>query len=614
MNRILIALSITLISACGNGEPAVPAGGIQIVDIQGAGDTSPMNGQQVSFSAIVSGDFQNNDADTSSNLGGFYVQQEFPDSDAATSEGVFVFDGEQPETDVDVGDRVDIEGVVKEYFGETQVSALSVTVSGSGSIAATDVSLPVAAVTTNSDGDIIADLERFEGMLLRFPQRLGVSNLRALEQFGEVGLSQGDRLHQFTNDNLPDAAGYGAHKTSIAARSIVLDDGMRSKYPSTIRLLNAGPTADYSIRTGDSIGGATGNLRYSRGSGGGGDETWRLMPTTAPVFEADNPRPGAPGVGGSVRIASLNVLNFFSNIDRGRASCGPQGDDNCRGADSHEELARQLAKTVSTLALMDADVIGLIELENNANESIAAIVDALNVRLDSRHYAFVDTGTIHSDAIKTGFVYDSSSIRLAGSFALLDSSIDPRFNDSRNRPALAQTFEVVNSGAVITVVVNHLKSKGSSCEANGDPNTGDGQGNCNRTRSAAATALVDWVDADPTGSGDPDVLIIGDLNAYLMEEPLRVFRNAGMTNLIEATDRPYSYVYDGQAGALDHAVASKSLVAQVVETFEWHINADEPALLDYNLENGRDAARFDPDTPYRSSDHDPIIVGLDLTD
>jgi hypothetical protein len=262
---------------------------------------------------------------------------------------------------------------------------------------------------------------------------------------------------------------------------------------------------------------------------------------------------------------------------------------------------------------MDADIVGLIELENNASASIGTIVNALNQRLDSARYAYVDTGTINDDAIKTGFIYDTVSVQTLGSFALLSSAIDARFDERRNRPALAQSFSVSSSGAVITVVVNHLKSKGSSCDSGGDPNTSDGQGNCNLTRSNAAAAIADWMAKDPTASGDPDFLIIGDLNAYLLEDPLTALKDAGFTSLLESNSEPYSFAFDAQVGALDHAVASPSLVGQVRETLEWHINADEPPLLDYNLEYGRDAGLFDGRLPYRASDHDPIIVGLDLT-
>ena len=383
--------------------------------------------------------------------------------------------------------------------------------------------------------------------------------------------------------------------------------------PDDIHYLDAGNTADYSIRAGDRLSGLVGNLRYSRGSGGSGDETWRLMPTTDPMFESVNARPGAPSVGGAIQVASFNAQNFFSTVDSGSNECGPQADQSCRGADSATERTRQLDKIVTALTMLDADIVGLVELENNADESLRVIVDALNTRIGSADYAFVDSGTIHTDAIKTGFIYRTTTVSTSGNFAVLDRSVDSRFNDARNRPALAQTFSVDATGAVLTIVVNHFKSKGSSCDADGDANLGDGQGNCNITRTNAAAALADWVATDPTGSGDTDFLIIGDLNAYTSEDPLTTFENAGFTSLLGAASNPYSYLFDAQAGALDHAIASPSLAPQVVETMEWHINADEPGLLDYNLEFGRDAALFDASLPYRASDHDPIVIGLDLT-
>ena len=615
----LCIFSVFSLIACSGGSGAAPAvtllatTGTTINDIQGSAAASPLNGQTVTVSGIVTGDFQENDADAASNLGGFYIQQESPDADARTSDGIFVFDGNNPPTDVDVGDRVEITGTVNEHFDETQVKATAVRVVGSGIIQATDVNLPASDLTTNSDGDDIADLESYEGMLLRFPQQLRVSNLRFLERYGEVGLAQGDRPFQFTNSNASNAAAYRAHKKQLAARSLLLDDGMRSSNPSIIRHLNAGSTADYSIRLGDSITGMTGNLRFSRGSGGDGEASWRLMPTENISFANDNPRPGPPAIAGSLKIASFNVLNFFSNVDSGKATCGALNNQNCRGADSTQELKRQLEKTVTALQLMDADIVGLIELENNASASIGMIVDALNQRLGSARYAYVDTGTINDDAIKTGFIYNTVSVQTLGQFALLSSAIDARFDERRNRPALAQSFSVSSSGAVITVVVNHLKSKGSSCDSGGDPNTSDGQGNCNLTRSNAAAAIADWMAKDPTASGDPDFLIIGDLNAYLLEDPLTALKDAGFTSILESNSEPYSFAFDAQVGALDHAVASPSLVGQVRETLEWHINADEPPLLDYNLEYGRDAGLFDGRLPYRASDHDPIIVGLDLT-
>jgi len=614
---------IALIAACGGGggtgavtppTGGPPTGGATLIsDIQGSGDTSPLEGQTVTVTGLVTGDFQDGDGDATRNLGGFYLQDAPPDVDFDTSDGVFVFDGDTPAVDVDAGDLVEVQGAVSEYFGETQINLTSVRVVGAGAVIPTPINLPVSGTTTNSDGDVVADLERFEGMYVEFTDPLTVTGLWTLGRFGSVTLSEGGRLYQFTNGNAPDAADYTAHVEMNARRSIELDDGLRDQNPDDIHYLDAGNTADYSIRAGDRLSGLVGNLRYSRGSGGSGDEAWRLMPTTDPIFESINPRPGAPAVGGAIQVASFNVLNFFSTVDSGSNECGPQADQSCRGADSATELTRQLDKIVTALTMLDADIVGLVELENNADESLRAIVDALNTRIGSADYAYLDTGTIHTDAIKAGFIYRNTTVSTSGTFALLDRSVDSRFNDARNRPALAQTFSVDATGAEATIVVNHFKSKGSSCDADGDSNLGDGQGNCNMTRTNAAAALADWVATDPTGSSDTDFLIIGDLNAYTREDPLTTFESAGFTSLLGAGSNPYSYLFDAQAGALDHAIASSSLAPQVVETMAWHINADEPGLLDYNLEFGRDPALFDATIPYRASDHDPIVVGLDLT-
>ncbi len=612
---------LLLVAACGGGgggggdtsrPPTPPPTGITgIPEIQGTGSSSPLVGQVVLIRGVVTGDFQERDADVRRNLGGFYVQG-IPDASFESSDGIFVFDGENPATDVDVGDTVEVEGTVEEHFGETQISATSVQVRGFGSILPFPVNLPVADSTTNSDGELIADLERFEGMLVTFPDTLTVSGLRNLERFGEVTLSEGGRLYQFTNDNAPDVAGYNTHRDVVARRRIILDDGMRNQNPDDVHYLDAGPPG-FSIRVGDTLDGLTGNLRFTRGSGGDGDSTWRVMPTVDPVFTSANPRPGAPDVGGSIRVGAFNVLNFFTTIDTGADNCGPQGDAGCRGADSATELSRQLEKTVTALLVSDADILGLTELENNADASLAMLVDAMNARVGAARYAYVDTGIIHEDVIKAGLIYRTTTVSATGDFALLDRGVDSRFNDDRNRPALAQAFTVDATGAILNVVVNHLKSKGSSCDADGDPNVGDGQGNCNLTRTSAAAALSDWIATDPTGSGDMDYLVIGDMNAYYREDPINTFRGAGLSELLEGQANPYSFVFDAQSGALDYAIASPSLAPQVVGTVEWHINADEPPVLDYNLEFGRDPALFDASAPYRASDHDPIIVGLDLT-
>lgn len=596
MRTRILWTGLLLLASCGGGGGS--AVGLTIGDIQGTGPNSPLAGQDVSITGVVTGDFQDSDDDTRRNLGGFYVQG-VSDTSAASSDGIFVFDGRNPAVDVNAGDRVAVSGTVKEHFGETQIEATSVRVVGTGSIAPVPVDLPAD------------DLERYEGMLVAFPDTLTVTGLYGLGRFGEVTLSEGGRLYQFTNDNAPDVHGYNASEAQNARRKIVLDDGLRVQNPAQIHHLDAGDTPGYSIRLGDTVTGLVGNLRYSRGAGSDGDETWRLMPTTDPVFTSANPRPGAPAIGGTIRVAGFNVLNFFTTLDTGQAICGPRSADACRGADSAAEFTRQLDKTATALLQSGADILGLTELENNADASLVTLVDALNARVGDGAYAYIDTGIIHNDVIKAGLIYRTANVSPVGDFVLLDRSIDSRFNDDRNRPSLAQAFAVNATGARFSVIVNHLKSKGSSCDDDGDPNLGDGQGNCNLARTRAAAALADWIATDPTGSGDDDYLVIGDMNAYFLEDPIEVFRNAGLVDLLAGQAHPYSYVFDAKSGAYDYAFASPSLAPQVTGAIEWHINVDEAPLLDYNLDFNRNPALFDAGTPYRFSDHDPIVIGLD---
>jgi len=613
--RLLLLASFTVISACGGNGGTNDNPPAAVYDVQGSGATSPLAGQTVTVEGVVSGDFQDNDDDQSRNLGGFYIQSE-SDANPATSDGVFVFDGDNPVVDINVGDLVRADGTVQEFFGETQIVVDNVSIIGTGTLQPTDILLPATSVISNSTGFRVADLERFEGMLVRFPQTLTVGQTRGLERFGEVWLTEDGRQFNFTEHSAPDIAAYDAHIEAISAQRIILDEGLRANNAGTIRYLNAGAADDYSIRLGDQIRGVTGLLRYSRGSGPSGIESYRLMPTVEPLFDAVNPRPLSPDVAGDIVITSFNLNNFFSTIDDGSKICGPAQDSTCRGADSTEELQRQLARITTALKMINADVVGLVEMENNSSASLQTLVESLNAEMGSGTYAFVDTGTIGTDAIKVGLLYKPSSVQLLGSFVILDSTVDARFVDHRSRPVLAQTFRQDSNGAVLTVAVNHLKSKGSSCESDGDPNLGDGQSNCSATRTAAATAMIDWLATDPTSSGDDDFLVIGDPNAHTHDDAISMFRNAGYIDLaqVHLGLSSYSFEFDAQNGALDHALASESLAPQVKGVLEWHINADEPRVLNYDLEFDRDPSLFDGSLPYRASDHDPLIIGLDLTD
>ena len=163
-----------------------------------------------------------------------------------------------------------------------------------------------------------------------------------------------------------------------------------------------------------------------------------------------------------------------------------------------------------------------------ARSALQDLVNGLNAAVGSSVYSFINPGVsqIGTDEIAVALIYKPGTVTPVGAAQILDSTDDPNFIDTKNRPALAQTFQQASNGAMFTVAVNHLKSKGSDCDDVGDPDTGDGQGNCNLTRKKAAIALASWLATDPTGSGDPDFLIIGDLNSYAKEDPITALKTA----------------------------------------------------------------------------------------
>jgi predicted extracellular nuclease len=570
------------LGACGDPATLISA-------IQGDSNASPLVGQTHVIEGVVVGDFQEH------GINGFFVQEEDSDNDAnpSTSEGIFVFEGALAVPVAD-GNRVRVLGDVIEFDSLTELTHVQVLVCPGSPAATTQMlALPVAN---------LGDLERYEGMRVSFSQTLTVTGNFEWGRFGSLDLSANGRLVQPTQIASPGGAASARQALNDRSR-IVLDDGETAQNPNPIPY----KALDNTRRLGSTLSSLTGVLDGRFGA-------YRIQPTLAPSFANANPRQAAPGaVGGRIRVASFNVLNFFSTLDEGAFMCGPSGNMECRGADTALELQRQRTKLLNALEILGADIVGLIEIENNPSAAVQSLVDGLNARLGAGSYAFVNTGSIGTDAIKLAFLYKPAKVVPSGAHALLDSSVDPRFIDTRNRPALAQTFREVATNAKLTVINNHLKSKGSACGA-GDDDPLDGQGNCNGTRTLAAEALLDWIATDPTASNDPDFLLIGDLNSYAMEDPIATLEAGGLTNLERSFvgAGAYSYQFAGQSGTLDYALANAALVPQVTGASIWHINSDEPVIMNYNLEFKTDDP-FDISDPFGASDHDPLVVGLNLT-
>lgn len=573
--------------------------------VQGEGDQSPMVGADVTVEAVVVGDFQG----SFPALGGFFLQEEDTDADGRveTSEGLFVYDaGSGSSQEVAVGDVVRVRGTVGEFSGMTQISGVTsvqVVASGAALPTAASLSLPVADFGV---------FERSEGMRSVWSQELvvtdnghGFSFTDGYLRYGELGLSSGASLEAPTesidpnDDPASGTTSSGASNVgSVLARQslnernqITLDDGSGENYPDPTPYLSAAGTR----RCGDSVTGLEGVLAESNGS-------YRVQPTAGVIFAEVNPRPAmAPPVAGRLKVASMNVLNYFTTL----------GD---RGADTVEEFERQQAKIVAALVGLEADVIGLIEIENQPS-AVTNLLAAVNAELGAEVYSAVadPVAGVGNDAIRLAWFYKLSSVTPWGA-ARIDT--DDLWNLPRAlRPPLAQVFEEVATGERFIACVNHFKSKSSSGASGVDQDQGDGQASFNDLRRQQASRLMTWLNGLRAEVGDDDLLIVGDLNAYGEEDPIDLLRAGGW---VDESDRyspgVHSYRLGALRGRLDHAFSTATMSSQIVGAAHWHINADEPALMDYNGEGKSPAQEgLTKGTPFRSSDHDPVLVGISLS-
>jgi predicted extracellular nuclease len=268
-------------------------------------------------------------------------------------------------------------------------------------------------------------LERFEGMRAQLPGPLTVTGNFELGRFGSLDLSVGGRLFNPTQLAMPGMAALMLQDLNNRSR-ILLDDASNTQNPNPIPYKDANNTR----RVGDTLASLAGVLSGSFGA-------YRIHPTVplaSLAFQAGNPRPPTPdAVGGSVRVATANVLNYFTTLDTGAPVCGPTGGLDCRGANTPTELARQRAKILNELVGLDADIYALIEIENNASAATADLVAGLNDRVGAGTYSFIDTGTIGTDAIKLAFIYRTTVVKPVGPW--IRASSTPRTGPRWRRPS-----------------------------------------------------------------------------------------------------------------------------------------------------------------------------------
>ena len=611
-------------------EPAVELGicgadATLISAIQGSESSSAEVGNNVIIEAIVTG----------TRAGGFFVQEEASDYDAddATSEGLFV----EGSVDVETGNLVRLYGEVEENYGMTTLAMDS-------DVAALDCGTADAVAAVELSMPYELDLETVEGMVVSVTDAT-VTSTNNLWRFGEIVVS--DTIKRQPSDvAAPLSEAYTAAEEASETSLLTIEDNSSSQYPDA---LNYFPTFSYAnaIRIGDSVS-AAGPLNYSFG-------TYRINPSD--VIEVTSSREANPVVTeGNLSIATFNVLNYFNGEVDANGDVTFDYDEN-RGADDEVAFELQQGRIVEAIVNLNADVVGLMEIENDGfgeDSAIQSLVTAINAELgETEQYSFIatsDGSEIGTDAITVGLLYKATVVTPENDamvVAMPEQQID---EDSlaRMRPSLLQSFVHTESSKSFLVAVNHFKSKGSQCaedvaEAPSEITTI--QGSCNALRVSAAITLGNALSDE---SLPERKVILGDLNAYSAEDPVAVLTdytpesrgytittavNTGMDegssvdvessfgyhNLAEEFDAEgFSYWFYGteQVGSLDHVLASEAMLEDAIDGAHWNINSVEAYQLQYDQ-----ALRYYPDEdgyaftdvgPFRSSDHDPFIATFDL--
>ncbi|WP_070844569.1 ExeM/NucH family extracellular endonuclease [Corynebacterium sp. HMSC034A01] len=609
-----------------------------IAEIQGTGADSPLAGKTVTTEGVVTAVYEEGGKN------GFFLQTagtgEIKNPGDA-SDGIFVYMGRNQNFPA-IGDSLQVTGEVKEHFSQTQI-----TVSSIGKLEEALEAPKAVEIDTLPLGDDAR--EPYEGMLVRPTGAYTVTNNYELNTTGNLGLAPGTKAFRNPTDEIvPDKAKVAEINAQQAAKIVYLDDGRTRDYFKTdkntpLPYLVTSDNGVKSIRTGDQVDFQTDVVvDYSW-------DQWRFQPLRPitgkndaeelPITWEDSRATSydvPDTVEGDNSIGFFNVLNYFTSLGNDESGCKAYSDKdgnkvgtnrcNVRGAYSQAAFNDQQAKIVTAINKLDAHVLGLSEIENGArvtgdvaqrDNALSNLVKELNKAAGENKWDYVKSpsalGTAE-DFIRVGFIYQPAEVEPVGESRIFD---DPAFTRMARQP-LAQEFNTVkrDDDDNFVAVVNHFKSKGSV--ANGDKDSGDGQGNNANVRVAQAQALLDHMAKQDDWQELPTFLV-GDFNAYTMENALNTLRGGGYTLIHHKKDFPQeSYQFNGQLGSLDHVFANDAANALVQDSAVWNINGDESVAFEYSRRNYNvqdffgdgDNPLYGYGNPFRSSDHDPVKVGF----
>ncbi|TNM39437.1 ExeM/NucH family extracellular endonuclease [Nocardioides albidus] len=630
----------------GPGGPGDPGTPVAIADIQGSGASSPLATTAVTTEGVVTAAYP------TGGFNGFYIQTPGADT-PERSDAVFVFGGVP--AGIVVGDSVRVSGTVKEFGSLTEIDVTGGQVTEIASLGTvvpkpvlpgTDCALPgtgclgaaeLESAREAAEGELFAPTGAYTVTDVYDGSAYNPPSSGSSSHFGEIGLAANSDEPLITPTDIIDAqdtAAIVARTRWNNAHRVILDDGSTTTYWNTSNTA-AGKdlplpwlTRDHHVRVGA---GVTFDqpvvLDYRFG--------WKVQPTSQVVgaptgkvtFEQN--RPAAPAaVGGDLKLATFNVLNYFTTLGVDYGGCtayvdragDPVAVNQCpgsgpRGAWDATNFERQQAKIVSAIDTIDADIVSVEEIENSLvvdnadrDEALGALVTALNADAGAGTWDYVrspadassDTNKALQDVIRTGFIYKPAAVTVVGDAEMRFGTT--AFDNARE--PFAAVFQPVGGAERdrFAVIVNHFKSKGSGV------NDGTGQGNANPDRIAQATELADFAGDFAAARGVGAVFLTGDFNSYSQEDPMQVLAAAGYEQLV--AEGKHSYSFDGQSGSLDHVLANPAAAEMVSGVDIWETNANETVFNQYSRYNYVGTDLYES-SPFGASDHNPEVIGID---
>lgn len=267
-----------------------------------------------------------------------------------------------------------------------------------------------------------------------------------------------------------------------------------------------------------------------------------------------------------------------------------------RGPANLAEHQKQRRKVSEALAKINADIYGLVEIQKGKN-ALKEIADDLHNNT-GRDYKYVTlTATASGSFTQSAIVYCTNTLQeLSPLVEVGGGPSDRRF---------LMEFKEISTEETFIYSINHFKAKSGSGSGK-DADQHDGQGSFNASRTVEAQTVINSAARFSQSWTEPDILVMGDLNSYSMEDPIQLFIDNGWTNLHKYfhNNTSYTYTFSNEAGILDHALVNPSMLPQVTGVLAYHINSDESDWYTYDKSSDQ--------TMFRSSDHDPVLVGLRL--